>query len=199
MADFKSSQTKENLMKAFAGESQARNRYTFAAGQAKKQNLHVVEAVFTFTAGQEKEHAEVFYKQLSELAGENLKVEGTYPIDISDSVQELLKMAQHNEHEEHDPVYATFGKQAQEEGFPKVANLFYHIAEIEKIHGDRFGQLADLMEQGKLFVSDVSIKWMCLNCGYVFEGTEAPPKCPVCEHDRGYFIRLELAPYTSEK
>ena len=85
---------------------QARNRYTFAAGQAKKQNLHVVEAVFTFTAGQEKEHAEVFYKQLSELAGENLKVEGTYPIDISDSVQELLKMAQHNEYEEHDPVYA---------------------------------------------------------------------------------------------
>lgn len=197
MADFKSSQTKLNLMKAFAGESQARNRYTFAAEQAKKQNLQVVEAVFTFTAGQEKEHAELFYHQLRELSGENLKVEGTYPIDISDSVEELLKMAQHNEYEEHDPVYSTFGKQAQEEGFPKAANLFFRIAEIEKTHGDRFGHLADLMGKGELFVSAVSVKWMCLNCGHILEGTEAPAKCPVCEHDRGYFIRLELAPYTS--
>ena len=197
MADFKSSQTKENLMKAFAGESQARNRYTFAAGQAKKQNLHVVETVFTFTAGQEKEHAEVFYKQLSELAGENLKVEGTYPIDISDSVQELLKMAQHNEYEEHDVVYKSFGDIAEQEGFARIAQTFRMIAEIEKTHGERFEMFSKLMESGKLFVSDVETGWVCLNCGHIYRGKEAPQKCPVCQHDKGYFIRMELAPWTA--
>ncbi len=196
--DFLKSETKLNLMRAFAGESQARNRYTFAASQAKKQNLHVVEAVFSFTAGQEKEHAEVFYKLLKEAAGENIKIDGGYPVDITESIVQLLRYAQHNEYEEHDPVYKSFGDKAQEEGFPRVASIFHNIAEIEKTHGDRFGQFADLLEQNKLFVSDVNCAWMCLNCGYIYTGTEPPEKCPVCGHEKGFFIRLELAPYTKK-
>lgn len=196
--DFKSSETKENLMRAFAGESQARNRYTFAASQAKQQKMHVVEAVFTFTANQEKEHAEIFYNHLKELSGENIHIDGSYPVDIYESVPEVLRAAQHNEYEEFDPVYKAFGDKAMEEGFPKVAASFHHIAGIEKIHGDRFGQLADLLEQNKLFINDVECKWMCLNCGFVYEGKEAPQKCPVCDHDKGFFIRLELAPYTTK-
>ncbi|MCH5344764.1 MAG: rubrerythrin family protein [Acetatifactor sp.] len=193
--DFKSSETKDNLMKAFAGESQARNRYTFAAAQAKKEKLQVISAIFAFTASQEKEHAEIFYDHLKELAGENIAVDGTYPVDISDQVVDLLKMAQHNEYEEHDPVYKTFGEKAKEEGFNRVAASFFQIAEIEKTHGDRFGRFAKLLEEGKLFVSDVEVEWMCLNCGFVYKGTNAPAMCPVCQHDQGYFIRLTLAPY----
>ncbi|MBQ7758012.1 rubrerythrin [Anaerotignum sp.] len=197
--DFKNSETKENLMRAFAGESQARNRYTFVASQAKQQKMHVVEAVFTFTANQEKEHAEIFYNHLKELAGENIHIDGNYPVDIYESVLQVLRAAQHNEYEEFDPVYKAFGDKAMEEGFPKVAASFHHIAGIEKIHGDRFGQLADLLEQNKLFINDVECKWMCLNCGFVYEGKEAPAMCPVCQHDKGFFIRLELAPYTTDK
>ena len=196
--NFKTSETKLNLMRAFAGESQARNRYTFAAQQAKEQKLHVVEAVFTFTADQAKEHAQVFYNHLKEMAGETIQIDGGYPVDISQSVLELLRFAQHNEYEEHDPVYQAFGDKAMEEGFPKIAASFHQIAKIEKVHGDRFGRLADLIEQNKLFISDVECAWMCLNCGHIFTGKEAPQKCPVCEHDRGFFIRLELAPYTDK-
>ena len=193
---FKESETKDNLMRAFAGESQARNRYTFAAGQAKKENLYVVQAVFEFTANQEKEHAEIFYNHLSELAGETIHIDGGYPVDITQSVSELLRRAQHNEYEEHDPIYKAFGDKAMEEGFPAVANSFHMIAEIEKLHGDRFGKLAEWMEQNQLFLSDVKTGWMCLNCGYVFEGEKVPEACPVCQHDKGYFVRLEFAPFT---
>lgn len=196
--DFKTSKTKENLMRAFAGESQARNRYTFAAGQAKKQKLHVIEAVFSYTAGQEKEHAEIFYNFLKPFAGETIKIDGGYPVDINDSAAQLLRYAQHNEFEEFDPVYKTFGDTAKEEGFTEIAAAFYNIAEIEKTHGERFGMLAELLETGRLFVSEVSCKWVCLNCGYVFEGRQAPEACPVCRHDKGYFIRLELAPFAEK-
>ena len=195
--DFKNSETRGNLMRAFAGESQARNRYTFAAEQAKEQKLHVVEAVFRFTADQEKEHAEIFYNHLKELAGENVHIDGSYPVDIYETVLEVLKAAEHNEYEEFDPVYKTFGDKAMQEGFPKVAASFHQIAKIEKVHGERFGELAKQLEEGKLFVSDVECKWMCLNCGFVFEGKEAPQQCPVCQHDKGYFIRFALAPYTA--
>ena len=195
--DFKNSETRENLMRAFAGESQARNRYTFAAEQAKEQKLHVVEAVFRFTADQEKEHAEIFYNHLKELAGENVHIDGSYPVDIYETVLEVLKAAEHNEYEELDPVYKVFGDKAMQEGFPKVAASFHQISKIEKVHGERFGELAKQLEEGKLFVSDVECKWMCLNCGFVFEGKEAPQQCPVCQHDKGYFIRFALAPYTA--
>ena len=193
--DFKNSETRLNLMRAFAGESQARNRYTFAASQAKSEKLHVVEAIFKFTANQEKEHAEIYYKHLSELAGENIKIDGAYPIDITNSIVQLLRYAQHNEYEEYDPVYKTFGDIAKQEGFNQVAASFHNIAEIEKTHGDRFGRFADLLEQNKLFVSDAECKWMCINCGYIYTGTKVPEACPVCHHDKGFFIRLELAPY----
>ncbi len=193
--EFQNSETKDNLMRAFAGESQARNRYTFAASQAQKDGLHVISAIFAFTASQEKEHAEIFYNHLKEMAGETIFIDGGYPVDITEDVSQLLRMAQHNEYEEHEPIYKTFGNKAKEEGFAKIAASFLQIAEIEKIHGDRFGRYAKLMEEGKLFVSDVEVEWMCLNCGYVYKGTKAPDQCPVCQHDQGYFIRFELAPY----
>ena len=194
--DFRNSETRENLMRAFAGESQARNRYTFAAGQARREKLYVIEAVFRFTADQEKEHAEVFYKHLSELAGENIEISGAYPVDIANDVLSLLRMAQHNEYEEHDDVYMNFAKKAEEEGFSAIADSFNKIAKIERIHGNRFGQFAEWLEQGKLFVSDVETAWMCMECGHIYRGTQVPPVCPVCHNDRGYFVRLELAPYT---
>ena len=196
--DFMSSETKVNLMKAFAGESQARNRYEMAAGIAKKQNLHVVEMIFKFTADQEKEHAEIFYNHLSECAGDTIHIEGGYPVDISNDVCELLRFAQHNEYEEHDDVYQNFGNKAKEEGFETIAHSFFEIAKIEKIHGDRFAHLAELIQSNKLFVSDVKCKWMCLNCGNIIEVNQVPQMCPVCQHDKGYFIRLEFAPYTCD-
>lgn len=195
--DFKNSQTKENLMRAFAGESQARNRYTIAAGQAKKEKQHAIAQVFLYTADQEKEHAEIFYNHLRELGGETIHVDGGYPVDISDNLAELLRMAQHNEYEEHDDVYKRFGEIAKEEGFHKAAASFHMIAEIEKMHGDRFGRFARWLEENKLYVSDVKTGWICLNCGFVYEGEKAPEKCPVCDHDKGYFIRLELSPFAS--
>lgn len=196
--DFKTSETKDNLMRAFAGESQARNRYTFAAEKAKEQKLQVIEAVFYYTADQEKEHAEIFYNHLKEMAGETIHIDGGYPVDLSDDMIQLLEKAQHNEYEEHDPIYKSFGDKAMEEGFPKIANSFYLIAEIEKFHGDRFGMFAKLLKENKLFISDVKTGWICLNCGHVFEGEKAPEKCPVCSHDKGYFIRLELSPFAGK-
>ena len=195
--EFSKSETKLNLMKAFAGESQARNRYTFAASQAKSSNLYVIEAVFKFTADQEKEHAEIFYNHLKNAKGENIVIQGGFPVDIADEVPQLLRFAEHNEYEEFDNVYRTFGDMAKQEGFLDIASDFHNIALIEKVHGDRFKKFAELMESGKLFVSDAECKWMCLNCGHTFNGKEAPENCPVCNHNKGYFIRLELAPYTS--
>lgn len=193
--NFKNSETKDNLMRAFAGESQARNRYTFAASQAKKEKLHVIGEVFKYTANQEKEHAEIFYNHLKELAGENIHVDGGYPVDFSQDVSKLLRMAQHNEYEEHDSVYKAFGEKAKEEGFMQVANSFFMIAEIEKMHGDRFGRFAELLENKGLFMENGITKWICLNCGYVWEGDGVPEKCPVCYHGKGYFIRLDESPF----
>lgn len=195
--DFKNSETKTNLMRAFAGESQARNRYTIAAGQARSEKLYVVEAVFRFTAEQEKEHAEVFYKYLDRVAGENIAIDGSYPVDISKDAAELLRMAQHNEYEEHDDVYQNFANKAEEEGFLEIADSFRQIAKIEKIHGNRFGQFAEWLEKGELFAANVETAWMCMECGHIYRGTKVPPACPVCHNDRGYFVRLELAPYTA--
>lgn len=183
-------------MRAFAGESQARNRYTIAASQAKRQNLHVIEAVFTFTAEQEREHAAIFYNHLHSLGGDSIHIDGTYPVDINQDVAKLLRFAQHNEYEEHDDVYKAFGEKAAEEGFPQVADSFNRIALIEKTHGDRFGLFAELLENDQLFVSSAETAWMCLECGNIYYGTAVPEHCPVCHHDKGFFIRLELAPFT---
>ena len=186
--------TIENLMRAFAGESQARNRYVFSADLSKKEHLHVIEQAFRFTAAQEQQHAKIFYDHLQELNGNTIVIDAGYPVDNYKDVGKLLRAAQHNEYEEHDDVYHHFGEVAASEGFAKVAASFQKIAQIEKTHGDRFGRLAQLVEDGKLFVSDVEIGWMCLKCGNVHHGMEAPKVCPVCQHDQGYFIRLDLLP-----
>ena len=194
--DFCSSKTKENLMRAFAGESQARNRYTHAQEQAEQKKLFVLADLFKFTADQEKEHAMIFYNHLKECAGETIQIDGGYPVDIADNLDELLNMAAHNEDEELDDVYPAFAKVAREEGFSRIAQDFENIAKIEKYHGDRFKSFAQLIEQNKLFKSDESELWYCLNCGYILESTEAPQVCPVCSEPQGYYIRLSMTPWT---
>lgn len=193
--DFANSETLKNLMRAFAGESQARNRYTFAAAQCRRQSLHVLEAVFQFTANQEKEHAEIFYQHMEPFAGGIVQIDGSYPVDMADNAAGLLRQAQHNEYEEHGTVYPAFADIAQKEGFPLIAASFRQIAAIEKTHGDRFGTLADLLEQEKLFAGSQGQGWLCLNCGHIHQGSAAPSACPVCGHDRGFFLRLESAPF----
>ena len=204
LVDFKNSQTKDNLMRAFAGESQARNRYTFAAGQARQQNLYILEEIFTFTADQEKEHAEIFYNFLKDLSGETVTVDGTYPVDIDPSMQKILRAAEHNELEEHDVVYKSFAETAKEEGFPQIASTFELIAKIEKTHAERFGRYAQWMEQDLLFGLNDPLNagaarqtaWLCLNCGHIHTGPVAPKHCPVCHHDQGYFVREAEGPFT---
>ena len=195
MPDLKNSETAKNLMRAFAGESQARNRYTFAAGLAREQKMPVVEAVFRYTADQEKEHAEIFYKYLEALDKETITIDGGYPVDLEQNTLAQLRAAVHNEFEEHDTAYKAFGDKAEEEGFPQIAASFRMIAQIEKTHGERFQYLAELLEAGSLFKAAPKTVWTCTNCGYIYEGDEAPQKCPVCSHDQGWFIRMELAPW----
>ena len=193
--DFAQSQTHQNLLRAFAGESQARNRYTFAAGLAKRKNLHVIEAVFTFTADQERAHAKVYYDLLESLSGKNIQIDGTYPVDIFPGVLEHLRAAQHNEYQEWEHDYAAFAKVAQEEGFPKVSKAFELIAGVEKTHGDRFGRFADLLEHDDLFQDQGGVKWMCLNCGMIVDASMAPAMCPICKYPQGWFVRLSTAPF----
>ena len=192
MVDFQMSETKKNLMRAFAGESQARNRYTIAASVAKKEKLYSVEWVFNFTAGQEKEHAEIFYNHLASCQGKNIEFSAAYPIDDSKDTLSLLYASHKNEYEEYENIYKTFGDKAQNEGYLAIADSFYKISEIEKTHGDRFLKLADLIKTGRMFVSDFECAWVCLNCGHEVRGRFAPEMCPVCHHDKGYFIRAEF-------
>ncbi len=193
--EFKDSETCKNLMRGFAGESQAINRYIFSASTAKKQNLQVIQRIFEYTADQEKAHAKIFYKHLKELCGENITVDGCYPVDLHDDVEQLLRAAQHNEYEEYDHEYTKFAEIAAAEGYKAVANSFKSIAEIEKTHGDRFGRFADFLKNGTLFKSETEETWLCLNCGHVHTGKQAAAKCPVCFHPQGYFVRKELSPY----
>ena len=181
--ELKDSVTKENLLRAFAGESQARNRYTFAAGTCQQNKLQVLEQIFLYTAGQEKEHAEIFYNHLKQGGCENITITANYPIDLPDQPLQLLELARQHEMDEFGDVY------------PAFARHFRQIAEIEKVHAERFERFAKYLRENKLFVSDVETGWMCLNCGHVFTGKQVPAKCPVCSHDQGYFIRLELSPY----
>ncbi|MEG2420026.1 MAG: ferritin family protein [Oscillospiraceae bacterium] len=192
---FESSETRLNLMRAFAGESQARNRYVFAAAAAKKEKLEVIRQVFLLTAGQEEAHAKVFYSLLTPLSGENLVADGTFPVDIFSETLEHLRAAHHNEMQEFSDVYPAFSKTATEEGFENVADAFTRIGAIEKTHADRFAHLSELLKSGKLFLSEVETGWICLHCGTIVTATMAPPKCPVCQHDQGYFVRLAFSPF----
>lgn len=193
---FEDSKTRENLMRAFAGESQARNRYTFAAEQACKAKMPMLAEIFRFTADQERAHAKVFYDHLTQLAGQNITVDGTYPIDIADNLLDLLNMAQHNEMEEFETVYPAFAKVAQQEGFAKIAASFQMIAAIEQNHAKRFQHIAQLVAQNQLFAASGETVWMCLNCGHLHTGKQVPEQCPVCQHSQGYFVPLNMAPWT---
>ncbi len=192
MVSFETSLTHVNLMRAFAGESQARNRYTFAAGQCRAQQLPVLERLFLFTAGQEKEHAELFYGRLASLNGKNISLgDAAYPIGNYTEPLALLRDAQHNEMQEYDHDYKLFADTARQENFPEIAALFQMIAAIEKTHSDRFARYAALLEQGNLFREPTETAWLCLNCGHVHTAAEAPARCPVCQHEQGYFVRAD--------
>jgi len=186
--ELKGSKTLENLMKAFAGESQARNRYTFAADVAKKEGYSVIEGVFNYTAAQEKAHAEQFFKLIKRAGETNVDIAGGYPVDLKDNTLDLLKDAAHNENEEAENVYVEFSKTAKEEGFEREAYVFEEIAKIEKVHHERFTRIATELENNNLFRKDNEIAWICSNCGYIVTGKEAPQICPVCQYPQKYFL-----------
>lgn len=193
--NFWESKTKENLMKAFAGESQARNRYTFAEEKSRTAKLFAIADIFHYTADQEKAHAERFYDLLNQMTGKTIQITGSYPIDPMDSVESMLRAAEHNEREEFEDVYQNFAIVAREEGFLEVASAFLQIAEIEHIHQKRFAGLADLLENNQYFENDTNGKWICTNCGHIHEGKQAPKNCPVCRYEQGYFLPYAFAPY----
>ncbi len=192
---FSESKTKENLMRAFAGESQARNRYTIAAEKARHAKMYTIANIFEYTADQERAHAERYYELLKDLSGETIFIDGGYPVDQQDSLVDLLRAAEHNEKEEYEDVYQAFGDKAKEEGFLEAASAFYQIAKVEHVHQLRFAKVAEMLEKGAFFARESGGKWICTNCGYIHEGTQAPPTCPTCHHDQGYFLPYELAPY----
>lgn len=192
---FNNSETKQNLMRAFAGESQARNRYTFAADMAKQQKLFGLERLFLFTAEQERAHAKIFFDFLKECNDKNITLDAAYPVNVDTSLIYQLSTAHHNEYKEYEEIYPHFGEVAQKEGYPMIAHAFKEIAKIEKVHGDIFSKYLEHMENNTLFKEPTASHFLCLNCGYIFEGTEVPERCPVCKEEQGYFVRIEDAPF----
>ena len=180
----KGTKTEQNLLKSFAGESQARSRYTFFASVAKKEGYEQIAGVFMETAEQEKEHAKKFFKYLEGGMGE---ITASYPAGIISTTAENLKAAADGENEEWADLYPEFAQIAQEEGFPQIANTFRQIAKVEAEHEARYRKLLERVETGKVFERDEEIEWQCRNCGYVLKGKKAPMKCPACEHPQAYF------------
>lgn len=197
--DFKTSKTRENLMRAFAGESQARNRYDFAAEEAKKQNMFFIQNIFKLTAKQEHQHAKVFYDFLKQENGANIEIDGAYPVGNYTELTQLLRDAEHNENEEFSNVYPSFADIAEQEGFPVIANAFREIAKIEDTHAKRFSCFAELLEQSRMFKSNTPIEWICLNCGEIVIATEAPKMCPVCHKEQGYFVPYKYYKFCAQK
>lgn len=195
MVVLKDSITKENLLKAFAGECQAWRRYEMAASHAKTQKLDVLYWLFHYTANQEKEHAEVFYNHLKEFNGEEVTINADYPVDNSSNLLELLQLAAKRETAEYETIYKSFGDKAKEEGFTAIGNSFHMIAEIEKEHSRRFTEYSQLLESNKLFDNDSPIEYLCLNCGHIHKANAAPQICPVCNHSQGFFVRIEDSPF----
>lgn len=193
--NFAESKTKDNLMRAFAGESQARNRYTLGAEKAREMKMYSVADIFEYTADQERAHAERYYELLKSLSGQTIFIDGGYPVDQQESLTELLRAAEHNEREEAEDVYQEFARVAKEEGFLEAASAFSLIAEVEHSHQLRFAEVAEMLEKGEFFADGNTGKWICTNCGYIFEGKQAPPSCPSCHHEQGYFLPYTLAPY----
>lgn len=184
MASLKGSQTEKNLLAAFAGESQARNRYTYFASVAKKEGYEQIAAIFTETADNEKEHAEVFFKHLE---GGDVEITAAYPAGVIADTATNLEAAADGERLEWTTLYANFAQVAKEEGFGKVAVSFTEIAEVEEQHEARYRKLLANVREGKVFKRDTVVKWKCRNCGYVHEGTEPPNLCPACLHEQAYY------------
>ncbi|MDR3256282.1 MAG: rubrerythrin family protein [Endomicrobium sp.] len=183
----KGTKSEKHLLKSFAGESQARMRYTYFASKAKKEGFEQISAIFTETADNEKEHAERFFKFLE---GGSLEITGTFPAGIISDTVENLKLAAAGENAEHSKLYPEAAKVADEEGFPEVAECFRRISIVEKHHEERYLELLDNLENDRVFKKNTVIRWKCRNCGYVYESKEALDKCPACLHPKAYMEEL---------
>jgi rubrerythrin len=188
MTSIKGTRTEQNLLKAFAGESQARNRYTYFASVAKKEGLEQIAALFEETALNEKEHAKRFFKFLE---GGMVEITASYPAGIISTTLDNLKAAADGENEEWSLLYPDFAKIAEEEGFKDVALAFKMIAKVEKAHENRYRKLYNNLEEGKVFKKDGKVIWKCRNCGFMHEGTVAPNQCPACQHPQAFFEIME--------
>ena len=182
--DLKGTKTEKNLMAAFAGESQARNRYTYYASQAKKEGFVQISDIFTETADQEKEHAKRLFKFMQ---GGEVEITGAFPLGVIDTTSENLKHGAAGENHEWTEMYPSFAKTAREEGFNEIADVFEAIAIAEKQHEKRYLDLAKNIDEGIVFKKAESTVWRCRNCGYLHEGTEAPDECPACAHAQAHF------------
>ncbi|MFO7730190.1 MAG: rubrerythrin family protein [Spirochaetia bacterium] len=187
MKDLKGTQTEKNLLTAFAGESQARNRYTYFASQAKKEGLVQISQILEETANQEKEHAKRFFKFLQ---GGEVEVQAAFPAGVIGSTADNLKAAAEGENYEWTDMYPAFAAKAREEGFTDVAAVFEAVMVAEKQHEKRYNDLRANIEAGRVFKRDESVTWRCINCGYLFEGQTPPQKCPACAHPQSYFELL---------
>ncbi len=188
MKSLRGTQTEKNLLAAFAGESQARNRYTFFASQAKKEGFEQIAAIFTETADNEKEHAKRFFKFLE---GGEVTITAGYPAGVIGTTAENLKASAAGENCEHTSIYPGFAQVAKEEGFPEVAAAFRAIALVEKEHEARYLKLLKDVTEGKVFKKEKVVRWKCRNCGYIHEGKNPPQKCPACEHPEAFFEVVE--------
>ena len=184
MASIKGTKTEQNLLKAFAGESQARNRYSYAASVAKKEGYEQISSIFLETAEQEKQHAKRFFRFLE---GGMVEITAAYPAGVTGSTLANLMAAAEGEHEEYMDLYPVFARIAKEEGFPLVAAQFTTTAKAEAYHEERFRTLLINLETGSAFKKASSVKWVCRECGFVHEGHEAPKICPCCEHPQAFF------------
>jgi len=180
----KGTKTEQNLLKAFAGESQARNRYTYFASRAKEEGFEQISAIFAETADNEKEHAQVFFDHL---AGGPAEITATYPAGKTGTTAENLLAAADGEKEEWTMLYPDFSGIAEAEGFSDVATSFREIAEVEEAHEARYRKLLANVQNGRVFSRDTPVRWHCRNCGYIHEGLSAPDECPACKHKQAYY------------
>ncbi|MFZ5800997.1 MAG: rubrerythrin [Candidatus Omnitrophota bacterium] len=180
----KASQTEKNLLAAFAGESQARNRYTYFASVARKEGYEQIANIFLETAENEKEHAKVFFKYLE---GGDAQITASYPAGMIKDTQSNLEAAAAGENLEWTTLYADFAQTAGDEGFPEVARSFEQVAKVEKFHEARYRRLINNLANSEIFKKKTVVKWHCINCGYVFEGALAPSECPACKHPQAFY------------
>ena len=185
--ELKGSETEKNLLKSFAGESQARNRYTYFASVAKKEDYEQISAIFTETADNEKEHAEIFFKYLK---GRDVNITAEYPAGKISITKENLLASAEGEKIEWGTLYPNFKEVAKKEGFSEIAESFKEIAEVEEQHEKRYRKLLENIENKTVFKKTSKVKWKCRNCGYVHEGVEAPTICPACKHPQAYYELL---------